>query len=500
MRCQHLTLRPPGRLDQCIMRTGAPFVAFSICLLLPLVASAQFTNNVIKIGVLTDQSGLWSDMSGRGSVEAAKMAVEDFGGSVGDTPIEVIDADHQNKPNIGAAIAAGWIDVDKVDVIVDVPNSGVALAVAKVVADKNRVFIASGAATPNLTGKACAPTTVHWTYDTWALGHGTARELVKAGGDTWFFVTADYAFGRQLQEDMSATVVASGGKVVGSVLHQLNENDFRSALLKAQASGAKVIGLANAGADTIKSIRDAAALHLAQDGRKLASFFVTITDVHSLGLERAQGLEFASAFYWDRNEQSRAWSRRFAVRNNGRMPTMVQAGVYASVLHYLKATRELGADGDGKALVAKMKSIPTDDWLFGRGRIRPDGRKVHSLFLYEVKKPSESKGPWDYYKLLGEIPADQAFRPLSQGDCPLVAATQSEQQTGLPRASGVPADAAGDWVEAGCSAKWKDWAFLCCGPSSEASCRVRGACVPIDKTAQKGSHLNDEAAPTCPPP
>jgi branched-chain amino acid transport system substrate-binding protein len=362
------------------------------------------------------------------------------------------------------------------------------------------VFIASGAATPNLSGKACAPTTVHWTYDTWALGHGTARELVKAGGDTWFFVTADYAFGRQLQDDVSATVVASGGKVLGSVLHQLNENDFRSALLKAQTSRAKVIGLANAGGDTINSIKAASGLGIVQGGQKLASFFVTITDIHSLGLEKAQGLEFASAFYWDRNEQSRVWSRRFAVRNNGRMPTMVQAGVYASVLHYLKAARELGADGDGKALVAKMKSTPTDDLLFGKGVIRADGRKMHPLFLYEVKKPSESKSPWDYYRPLGEIPADQAFRPLSQGDCPLVAATQPEQQTGLPRASGVPADAVGDWVEAGCSAKWKDWAFLCCGPSSPASCRSRGACVQIDKRAQQLAHPNDEAAPTCPPP
>ncbi|MGZ6079978.1 MAG: ABC transporter substrate-binding protein [Myxococcaceae bacterium] len=402
------------------MRIASRLLALAC--LLPLAALAQ--EKVVKIGVLNDQSGLYADLGGPGSVVAAKMAAEEFGNKVAGMPIEVVSADHQNKPDVGSGIATKWYDVDKVDVIVDVPNSGVALAIAKITADKNKVFIDSGAATSDLTGKACTPNTVHWTYDTWSLANGTGKEVVKAGGDTWFFLTADYAFGKALERDTTAVVVANGGKVLGSVLHPLTTADFSSFLLQAQASKAKVIGLANAGGDTINSIKAASEFGIVQGGQKLAGLLVFISDVHALGLKTANGLQLTSAYYWDRDDKTRAWSKKFAARNNGRMPTMVQAGVYAGVLHYLKAVQALKSDEDGKAVVAKMKAIPTDDPLFGKGTIRADGRKIHPMYLYEVKKPSESKGPWDYYKLVKEIPADQAFRPLAQGDCPLVSAAK----------------------------------------------------------------------------
>ncbi|MGZ6140568.1 MAG: ABC transporter substrate-binding protein [Myxococcaceae bacterium] len=402
------------------MRIASRLLALAC--LLPLAALAQ--EKVVKIGVLNDQSGLYADLGGPGSVVAAKMAAEEFGNKVAGMPIEVVSADHQNKPDVGSGIATKWYDVDKVDVIVDVPNSGVALAIAKITADKNKVFIDSGAATSDLTGKACTPNTVHWTYDTWSLANGTGKEVVKAGGTTWFFLTADYAFGKALERDTTAVVVANGGKVLGSVLHPLTTADFSSFLLQAQASKAKVIGLANAGGDTINSIKAASEFGIVQGGQKLAGLLVFISDVHALGLKTANGLQLTSAYYWDRDDKTRAWSKKFAARMNGRMPTMVQAGVYAGVLHYLKAVQALKSDEDGKAVVAKMKAIPTDDPLFGKGTIRADGRKIHPMYLYEVKKPSESKGPWDYYKLVKEIPADQAFRPLAQGECPLVTAAK----------------------------------------------------------------------------
>jgi len=402
------------------MRIASRLLALAC--LLPLGALAQ--EKVVKIGVLNDQSGLYADLGGPGSVVAAKMAAEEFGNKVAGMPIEIVSADHQNKPDVGSGIATKWYDVDKVDVIVDVPNSGVALAIAKVTADKNKVFIDSGAATSDLTGKACTPNTVHWTYDTWSLANGTGKEVVKAGGTTWFFLTADYAFGKALERDTTAVVVANGGKVLGSVLHPLTTADFSSFLLQAQASKAKVIGLANAGGDTINSIKAASEFGIVQGGQKLAGLLVFISDVHALGLKAANGLQLTSAFYWDHDEKTRAWSKKFAARMNGRMPTMVQAGVYAGVLHYLKAVQALKSDEDGKAVVAKMKAIPTDDPLFGKGTIRADGRQIHPMYLYEVKKPSESKGPWDYYKLVKEIPADQAFRPLAQGECPLVTAAK----------------------------------------------------------------------------
>jgi branched-chain amino acid transport system substrate-binding protein len=388
--------------------------------LVPLAAMAQ--EKVVKIGVLNDMSGLYADLSGSGSVEAAKMAAEEFGNKVAGMPIQIVSADHQNKPDIGSGIATKWYDVDGVDVVVDVPNSGVALALAKITADKNKVFIDSGAATSDLTGKACTPNTVHWTYDTWSLANGTGKAVVKAGGDTWFFLTADYAFGKALEKDTRAVVEANGGKVLGSVLHPLNTADFSSFLLQAQSSKAKIIGLANAGGDTINSIKSAAEFGIVQGGQKLAGLLVFISDIHALGLKSANGLQLTSAFYWDRDDKTRAWSKKFAARMNGRMPTMVQAGVYAGVLHYLKAVQALKSDQDGKAVVAKMKALPTDDPAFGKGNIRPDGRKIHPMYLYEVKKPAESKGPWDYYKLIREIPAAEAFRPLDQGECPLVTA------------------------------------------------------------------------------
>jgi branched-chain amino acid transport system substrate-binding protein len=383
-------------------------------------ARADFTGGKVRIGVLNDQSSLYADITGQGSVVAARMAVEDFGGKVKGAPIEVVFADHQNKPDVGSNIARQWYDTEGVDVIVDVPTSSVALAINEVTREKNKVFLVSGAATSDLTGAKCSPNTVHWTYDTWALANGTGSAIVQTGGDSWFFLTADYAFGHALERDTAAVVTKNGGKVLGSVRHPLNNPDFSSYLLQAQASKAKIIGLANAGGDTINSIKQAAEFGIVAGGQNLAGLLVFITDVHGLGLPIAQGLILTESFYWDLNENTRAFAKRFGERMNGRVPTMVQAGVYASILHYLKALEALGSDGDGKAVVDKMKAIPTDDPLFGKGEIRKDGRKLHPMYLFEVKKPAESKGPWDYYKLKATIPADKAFRPLAEGGCPLV--------------------------------------------------------------------------------
>ncbi len=395
-------------------------IALLFALALPFAARAEFTGKVIKIGVLNDQSGLYADLAGQGSVTAAKMAVEDFGGKVDGTPIEVVFADHQNKPDVGSSIARQWYDADGVDVIVDVPTSSVALAVSQVTRDKNKVFIGSGPGTSDLTGKACSPNTVHWTYDTYALAQTTGKAEVEAGGKTWFFLTADYAFGAALERDTTAVVKAAGGQVLGDVKHPLNTTDFSSFLLQAQASKAQVIGLANAGGDTINAIKAASEFGIVKGGQKLAGLLVFLTDIHALGLQTAQGLLLSESFYWDRDAKTRAWSKKFADRNGGKMPTMVQAGVYAGVLHYLKAVKALKSDADGKAVVDEMKKLPTDDPLFGKGTIRVDGRKMHPMYLYEVKSPKESKGPWDYYKLIKEVPADQAFRPLDKDNCPLV--------------------------------------------------------------------------------
>ncbi|HET7500309.1 MAG TPA: ABC transporter substrate-binding protein [Kofleriaceae bacterium] len=376
--------------------------------------------NKIVIGVLTDMSGLYSDLSGQGSVIAAQMAVDEAGGTVAGMPIEIVSADHQNKPDVGSTIAREWFDTKNVDVIVDVPTSSVALAVTGVTRDKNKVLLASGAASSDLTGEKCSPNTIHWAYDTWALANATGREIVKNGGDTWFFLTADYAFGAALERDVTKVVEASGGKVLGGVKHPLNAPDFSSFLLQAQASKAKIVGLANAGGDTINSIKQAAEFGIVTKGQKLASLLVFISDVHALGLATAQGLTLSESFYWDRDDKTRAWSQKFAAKNKGKMPTMVQAGVYSSVKHYLKAIAELKNAKDGKAVVAKMEAIPTEDDLFGKGTIDPNGRKRHPMYVYEVKTPAESKGEWDFYKLIREVPADQAFRAPADSGCPLV--------------------------------------------------------------------------------
>ena len=385
-------------------------------------SSALAQDKTIKIGVLTDNSGLYSDLGGLGSTVAAQMAVEDFGMAGKGWKIDVISADHQNKPDVATNIARQWIDVDKVDVLMDVLNSGVALAINNLVKEKNSVMINSGAATSDLTNAQCTPNTVHWTYDTYMLAHSTGQALVKAGGDTWFFITADYAFGHALERDTAAVVTASGGKVIGTVRHPLNTSDFSSYLLQAQASKAKIIGMANAGGDTTNTIKQAAEFGIVKGGQKLAGLLLFLTDVHALGLNIAQGLNLSATFYWDMNDQTRAFSKRFSERMKTKAePTMVQAGVYAGLLHYFKALEALGGNPhDGAKVVAKMKELPTDDPLFGKGSIRVDGRALHPAYLFEVKKPSESKGPWDYYKLVGTTPADQAFRPLSESACPLV--------------------------------------------------------------------------------
>jgi branched-chain amino acid transport system substrate-binding protein len=397
-------------------------IAFAALASLLLASAALADDKVVKIGALSDQSSLYADLGGPGSTLAAQMAVEDSGLTKKGWTIDVISADHQNKPDTGAGIARKWFDEDKVDVIVDVPTSSVALAVTQVAKEKNGVLLDSGAATSDLTGKACTPNTIHWTYDTYMLANGTGKAVVKAGGDTWFFITADYAFGHALQRDTTAVIEANGGKVVGSVNVPLNTSDFSSYLLQAQNSKAKIIGLSNAGGDTTNSIKQAHEFGIVAGGQKLAGLLLFISDVNALGLEVAQGLQLTGTFYWDHNDQTRAFSKRFSERmKNHAEPTMVQAGVYSSVIHYLKTLDALGGNPhDGAKVVAKMKEIPTDDPIFGKGSIREDGRVIHPAYLFEVKTPAESKYPWDYYKVVATIPGEEAFRPLAQGECPLV--------------------------------------------------------------------------------
>jgi len=382
-------------------------------------AHAQISDGIVKIGVMNDQSGTYADITGPGSTTAARLAVEDFGAAKKGLKVEIVVADHLNKPDVGSSIARQWYDAEKVDVIVDVPTSSVALAINQITRDKGKAFLVSGAATSDLTGKACSPNTIHWTYDTWALANGTGSAIVKTGGDTWFFLTADYAFGHALERDTEAVVVKNGGKVLGKVRHPFPTADFSSFLLQAQASKAKIIGLANAGADTTNAIKQGAEFGIVKGGQQFAGLLVFISDVHALSLEKANGLVLTEAFYWDLNDKTRAWSKRFAEKQHGAMPTMVQAGVYSAVLHYLKAVEALKSD-DGTKVIAKMKEMPTDDPPFGKGVVRADGRKIHPMYLFEVKKPAEAKGPWDYYRVRATIPAEQAFRPLDQGECPLV--------------------------------------------------------------------------------
>jgi branched-chain amino acid transport system substrate-binding protein len=391
----------------------------ALVLLTGAAQAQQISDGVVKIGVLNDQSGLYADLAGQGSVVAARMAVEDFNAAAKGLKVEIIFADHQNKPDVGSQIARQWYDAEQVDLILDVPNSGVALAVNQITREKKKAFIVSSAATSDLTGKACSPNTIHWTYDTWALANGTGNAVVKTGGDSWFFITADYAFGHALERDVEAVVLKNGGKVLGKVRHPLSTQDFSSFLLQAQASKAKVIGLANAGGDTTNAIKQGAEFGIVKGGQNFAGLLVFITDVHALGLEKAQGLVMTETFYWDTNDQTRAFAKRFAERNRGIHPTMIHAGAYAGTLHYLKAVAALKSD-DGTRVIAQMKEMPTDDPLFGKGTVRQDGRKIHPAYLFEVKKPDESKKPWDYYRLRATIPADQAFRPLDQGGCELV--------------------------------------------------------------------------------
>src|SRR6201996_7920611 len=405
-----------NRISALLLGTALAFAAANAAL------AQDKMDKTIKSGSLSDQSGLYADLGGPGSTLAAQMAVEDSGLVAKGWKIDVIAGDHQNKPDIGANIARQWFDVDKVDVIVDVPNSGVALAVNNVVKEKNGVFLNSGAGTSDLTNAQCTPNTVHWAYDTYTLAHGTGSALTKAGGDSWFFVTADYAFGAALERDTTAAVQALGGKVVGGVKAPLSTSDFSSFLLQAQASKAKIIGLANAGSDTTNSIKQAAEFGITQSGQKLAALLLFITDVHSLGLNVAKRLNFTETYYWDLNDGTRAFAKRYQERmKNHSMPTMVHAGVYASLMHYFKALEALGGNPhDGAKVVAKMKEIPTDDPLFGKGEIQPNGRTIHPAYLFQVKQPSESKGPWDYYKLVATIPANEAFTPLDKSTCPLL--------------------------------------------------------------------------------
>jgi branched-chain amino acid transport system substrate-binding protein len=386
-------------------------------LLLAMPVSAELSDDVLKIGVLNDQSGTYSDLSGKGSVEAVKMAVEDFGGKVLGKPIEVVSADHQNKPDIGASIVNEWIDVGKVDMVIDLPTTSVCLAVQEICKNKNRIDIISTGASVILTNKNCSPTGFHWTYDNYALAKGTGLAMVKDGGDTWFFITADYAFGHDLEKTTSEAVIKAGGKVLGSVSHPFPNNDFSSFLLQAQASGAKVIGLANAGGDTINAIKQASEFGITQAGQRLAGLLVFISDVNSLGLQTAQGLVVTTGFYWDYNDETRAWSKKWSQRMNGRMPTMSQAGCYSGAMHYLKAVQAAGTD-EAKAVAKKMREIPVNDFFAKNGKVREDGRMVHDMYLAQVKKPEESKYPWDYYKILRVIPGDEAYKPLSESECP----------------------------------------------------------------------------------
>ena len=380
-------------------------------------AGAQVSDGVVKIGVLTDMTGLYSDLSGPGSVAAAQMAVEDFGGKVMGKRIEVVAADHQNKPDVGASIARRWFDLERVDAIADVPTSSVAFAVQEIARQKNRALLISSSGSSDLTGKACSPFSVHWTYDTYALSHAVGNALLKRGADTWFFLTADYAFGLALEKDARAVVEAGGGKVLGSVRHPQDTSDFSSFLLQAQRSKAKIVALANAGGDTVNSIKQAQEFGITPK-QQIVGLLTYISDVHSLGLQNAQGLLLASAFYWDMNEETRAWAKRFIARVN-KVPTMANAGVYGAVLHYLKAIEAAKTD-QATVVVSTMKKIPVNDFFTKNGSVREDGRVMRNLYLFQVKTPGESKYKYDYYKLLDTIPAVKAFRPLSEGNCPLV--------------------------------------------------------------------------------
>ena len=381
---------------------------------------AQISDNKVKIGILTESSGVYADLAGSGSIVAAKMAIEDFGGKVKGMPIEIVSANHQNKPDIAANIAKEWYDVGSVDVIADLPNSAVALAVSEIAKVKKKPALIVNPGSSEITGSKCSPYSVHWTYDTWALAHGTASAITKAGGKSWFFITADYAFGKAMEADATKFIKSDGGTVLGSVRHPLDTPDMSSFLLQAQNSKAKIIGLANAGNDFVDTVKQAREFHIAQDGsQRLVGLLVFLSDIKALGLEDAKGIELTTAFYWDRTDATRAWTKRYAALNDGKYPNMTHAGVYSAVLHYLKAVAAAGTD-DGTAVIAKMKELPTNDPLFGEGKIRADGRKIHPMYIYQVKTPEELKYPYDFYKPIATIPEEEAFRPMSEGNCPFV--------------------------------------------------------------------------------
>jgi branched-chain amino acid transport system substrate-binding protein len=397
-----------------MMKRGV--VGLAACVLAAGMATsawAQLSNDSVKVGVATDMASLYADINGPGAVAAVEMAIADFGG-------KLVSGDVQNKADVAATMARKWYDSDGVDVILGAAASSSSIAIQGVAGEKKRVFLATDPASSDITGKLCNPYTVHWVYDTSSLANGTGSAVVKSGGKTWFFLTADYAFGYALQRDVAAVVTKAGGQVLGEVRHPINTQDFSSFLLQAQASKAQIIGLANAGGDTISSIKQAAEFGIVKAGQKLAGLLVFVTDVHSLGLERVQGLRLTEPFYWDQNDRTRAFSKRFAEKHKGRMPTAIQAGFYSAALAYLEAVKAAGTD-DADKVMAQMKSRQWDDPIFGKSWIRPDGRKMHDMYLFEVKAPSESKGPWDYYKQLATIPADEAFRPMDQGGCPMVA-------------------------------------------------------------------------------
>ena len=401
------------------LKLGPVLACVLIAVFVTVEIRAQTADRMIKIGVLTDLNSLFANASGSGSVTAAQMAVEDFRASYKGINAQVISADHQNKADIGSAIVRKWLEIDHVDAIVDVPNSSVALAANEVVRGKHIALLASSTATSDLTGPACSPNVIQWTFDTWSLANSTGKSIVESGGDTWFFLTADFTFGQALQRDTAAVVTANGGKVLGAVRHPLNTADFSSFLIQAQASNAKVIGLANSGGDTINSIKQAREFGITHKGQTLAALLFFITDVHTIGLPNAEGLLLTESFYWDLNEDTRTWSRRFAARNGGRMPTMNHAGVYSSVLAYLRAALAAGSD-DGITVVNAIKASKIADPLFGTVVVRADGRAVHDMYLFQVKSATESQGLWDYYKVLKRIQGQDAFRGLDKGGCPLV--------------------------------------------------------------------------------
>lgn len=393
---------------------------FAAAAIAAALTSAQ-AQEPVRIGVMNDMSSVYADYQGPGSVLAAQLAVEDFGGTVLGRKIEVVSADHQNKPDIGAGIARQWLDTGGINVIVDLPNSAVALAVNDIVRDKNAVMLASGAGTALLTGARCTPNTVHWTYDTWAYGHGVAKALMTGGAKTFYFITADYAFGHDLEKQASDEIVANGGKVIGTARHPIGISDFSSFLLQAQSSGAEVVLFANAGGDQSNALKQSVEFNLAAK-QKVAGLIFGVNNVPGLGLEVSKNILLLNPFYWDMNDQTRAWAKRYQQRHHKKqMPNDMHAGVYSAVLHYLKAVAKVGNAKDGKAIVAAMKEMPTDDPLYGKGTIRADGRKIHPMYLFRVKTPQESKGDWDYFQLVSTIPADQAFRPMKDGGCPLVA-------------------------------------------------------------------------------